>query len=703
MWYFHIIEIQKNIEEKRLVFGRRFEKFLLKKTGGFFQRIDKFLSTKSFCFWSVSLIFLLSIFLRSSLDIGGDSAFYLDVVAKIAEGKKYYFDFYEPNFPLAFWLHLIPFFIAKTFGFNSWIAVEFFINLLGLATIIFSARILQKTNLSQIHQNLIITSFALGFFLRYYGLESNDFATKTSFFLVFSYLYICFSFSRKTAFSKKEIVSRGILMALLPCLKLHYIILPLMIEIHNFRQKKSFRFFMELDKLAAIFVGFGYLFLMLKFTPEFFKFIIPISSNIYPTYSEFTKFFSQIIYEILTSEIIFFGSIFLIFLRKEFLPEDKILFLVFSAASLILLAESLYSPDQISCFFGLISFVIIKIFYDFVKSSKFDFRRDKTLICCMLLLLFVACENIEKLKNLVVLWWVIMPVIFFFFYKKLSRDKFLFRQKNIFLSGDLFFVIFIVTFPVALAIGVKLVTKDQHLFLIFSYISFFVFLSFYEKTYAKFYQKFSSLLVFIQLLLLITLFANYFSSILQAYKGSGIFKSPNFLSEKIINYTKSHIVDEDSNIIVLSYWIHESSQPLFYLNQSNILVRPAAGYLYKNISYKISNPQNSDRGRSLAVNYFFEDLKKQISKKNTKILFIKTFEDYCTVGFLEYYFQDQEFRRIFLGNYKFAGKIFATKDSEMTLPVNFFSEEKDVFDSVMLSKKTPLYDFEIYLRKDADK
>lgn len=695
MWYFRIIEIQKNIEEKRLVFGQKFEKFLLKKTHDFFKRIDEFLAAKNFCFWSVSLIFLLSVFLRSNLDIGGDSAVYLDLSAKIASGKKYYFDFYEQNFPLAFWLHLIPFFIAKAFGFNSWIVAEFFINFLGLAAIIFSARILQKTNLNQVHKNLITTSFALGFFLRYYGLESNDFATKTSFLLIFSYLYICFSFVREIDSSKKELVSRGILMALLPCLKPHYIILPLIIEGHSFWQKKSRRFFLELDKLVAIFVCVGYLFLMFKFTPEFFKFIIPISSSIYPTYSEFTKFLLQI-YEILGSKIIFFGSVFLIFLRKEFLPEDKILFLVFVAASLILLTESLYSQDQVACFFGLTSFVIIKFFYDFIKSPKLDFKRDNTVIICLLILLFVGFESIEKLKNLVVFWWMAIPVISFSFYKKLSCDNFSLKQKSIFFSR----ASLAITILVMLILAVNLAFADQYLFLFFSYVIFFVFLFFYEKTYAKFYQKFSSLLVFIQFFLLITLCANYFSSISQAYEGRSIFKSPNFLSEKIITYTKSHLANKGDNIAILSYWIHESSQPLFYLNQSNILIGPTAGYLYKNIGYESSHSKDSGKQRKLAINYFFEDLKKQIGKKNTKILFVETFDNYCSIGFLEFYFQDQEFKKLFLNNYKFAGKIFAAKELKKMSHVDFFSKEKDVFDASDLSKKIPLYDFEIYLRKD---
>jgi hypothetical protein len=110
--------------------------------------------------------------------------------------------------------------------------------------------------------------------------------------------YISFSFERKIALTKSELVQRGILMGLIPCFKPHYLIFPLFIEAYRFWQKKSLKFFCEIDKLVMLLIGAGYLFFMVKQTPEFLEFIVPMWPKIYKAYDDFQTFFENILHRL---------------------------------------------------------------------------------------------------------------------------------------------------------------------------------------------------------------------------------------------------------------------------------------------------------------------------------------------------------------------------------------------------------------------
>jgi len=52
------LEIQKNIEEKRQIYGKKLESFLLLKSQSFLSKVDELLGSKNFCLWSVSRYWL---------------------------------------------------------------------------------------------------------------------------------------------------------------------------------------------------------------------------------------------------------------------------------------------------------------------------------------------------------------------------------------------------------------------------------------------------------------------------------------------------------------------------------------------------------------------------------------------------------------------------------------------------------------------
>lgn len=680
------LTIQKNIEEKRLILGKIFEEFLLKNLRVFLQKIDEVLCAKNFCFWSVLTIFLSSVYLRSLLDIGGDSAVYIRLAEKISRGGKYYYDFFESNFPLSFWLHVIPYKIANFFHISPIISAEIFINFCGILSLFFSAKILEKSALKQAHKNLLITSFAVGFFLRINALGVNEFLTKTSFFLCFAYPYIAFSFFRKRALSKKEMLFRGLMGGIIPCIKPHYILLPMMIEISRFWQKKSLKFFVEIDKLVMCLVGIFYLFLMIKFTPEFFEFMVPMWSSYYYASDSFLSN----LFDHLSSKILFFGAIFLIFLRQKFSADDKILLLAFLSASFLLIIESVATIDQRACFFSLIIPVFVKIFYDFLKSERIIFNKMGLACTFFLILAFVEPRSFYVIARISVFWWIIIPILTINFFKKIKSSQIK--------------LIIISSFVLLAGVSFKIAAKNQEIYMLISALVIFIFLFFYEKIYAKFNKNFSAFFVFTQFFLAATLLAFTTSSISDAYYGRGSPKFPNSFTDEVAKYSKTYAIKNEDEIVIASNFI---SFPIVqYLGKIENYIHHNFNLLYlsnwKNFDQVVSDKSNFGFVR----NYFLKELKSLIKDQNIKIIFVDNESmvmkrnDRCMVSFLENYFSDKEFKKIFLQNYGFVGRIFLTEAVNNDKRITFFSEVSNEPEELDLPKSRPIYDFEVYARKN---
>lgn len=239
MQKFDSLEIQNNIEEKRLILGKKLEWFLLKKLAVFGQFLSHIFTAKHSTFFGCLTIVAISIIAQSTRDIGHDSSVYLDVIQKMLNGGKYYYDFFENNLPLSFLFTAIPYSLAKFFHGNSIIFLEIFINLVGITSIYSSVKILKRSETynSQPIFNLIIFGFATGFFLRVFTLQYNEFATKSTYFIAFAIPYISYHCLESSALKNRDQIISGTLAALLFCLKPNYGILVIAFEIKTTREQ----------------------------------------------------------------------------------------------------------------------------------------------------------------------------------------------------------------------------------------------------------------------------------------------------------------------------------------------------------------------------------------------------------------------------------------------------------------------------------
>ncbi len=352
--------------------------------------------SQKFLLFSCSIIFLISIIMRSMMNISCDTAIYIDLGKKITEGKKYYYDFFEGNFPISFYIHALQYKIATTFQIHPIIFSEISSNLLALLSIFWAAKILKKTTIydNKTHYNLLIIACFLSYFLRPNAFDEME--TKTSFLLILLFPYLSYCFELKKSLDKKNLSFKGILMGLIPCFKPHYLILIIFVEALHFFKDKSLKFFFKLDKLFMALIGVLYLFLMLKLTPEFFEFIVPMWQKIYNPYRNLWTFLNGTSW-FFANKMLVFSPIFLIFSKIKPTFNDKVLIIFFIAASFLLISEGLMSIDQLVIFYFALTICYLKLFCDLILSKKIDLSEHKLLV---LFFLFLPLFSLALVINL---------------------------------------------------------------------------------------------------------------------------------------------------------------------------------------------------------------------------------------------------------------------------------------------------------------
>lgn len=671
-------------------------------------KLKAFFESKNFLIISCALAFLISIFLRSSSDIGADTGVYLDLGKKVSEGKKYYYDFFESNFPISFYFYALQFQISQFLHISPIILSEIVVNLLALASIFWSAKILKGSTINdhKAHYNLIIIGYFLGFFLRSNALQIGEFGTKTSLILIALFPYISFSFVRKNPFTNRELIERGILMGLIPCLKPHYLIFIIFIEFYKFSQKKSLKFFYEIDKLLMILIGVFYLFLMLKFTPEFFEFMVPMWSKSYSAYDDNAVFLENFLHHI-AARIAPLSFIFLIFSRLKLDANDKILTLFFIAASLLITIENIGTIDQVVVFSAIATICFLKFLFDLIQSKKILLSENKFIITSLILFpvfdITIFPASIFGLGGFVNIWWFAALIYPFFLARKLNAEnKKILRIRNI--------IIFLTLYFSSLYLAVQaLKYEGGWAFISVNLTVLFFFLFFLEKKiHPKVSPKFSTFSVFVIVTSISCLLYSYITAVIDSVKHETSYSFPNKLSDMVVHYSKEYAPQKDDGILMISIWIAHQFPTLNYLQKENIqkfhiaAIQANKGAIGQSRMFPIDN---SDK--IFTYSYLFDDVVNSLTNPHVKVIFINNTPEVldkktrCLIGTLEYYFLDPHFKKKFLKNFHFANHVIINHKVEALKKPSFITREKpSIFDQVKPSNQQILHDFEVYIRNE---
>ena len=627
---FDSLEIQKIIEEKRLIFGKKIEEFLMKKLIRFFAFCGKVFAAKPTALLGSIFIIATSILAQSSRDLGHDSATYLEIAEKMLAGGKYYYDFFESNLPLNFLLTMIPVLLAKFFDFNQIASAEIFWNLLGILSIYSSNRIFLRSQFAKDPTvlNLIILTFAAGFFWRVFTLQFNEFGTKTTYLLAVVLPYISYHLLDEASLKKSDQILIGILAALLFCLKPHYGIFVITFELAKMLKLRSFFSVFCLRNYITLALLIFYLFTLFRFFPDYISNISNLASAYYGNSSNRTIY-------IFTRDL--FPIFLLIILCFDLLKKEEIarrLFLSIGAAAFLVLLELIAGPDQRFVFYSL-SLPLIALTILFLCRNHFvNWRRDGFILASILFLPQVdPVSTFLVLTNVSCFWMIFLPII----WKKINRDE---KLCFIFLALLTFFSLLNSDL-----VGISLAVSAIIL----------VFILFMGQ---KFYQKkeLSRLSAYSVFFVLSYLISFYIASIfdLKIYHQYYKFNSPNHFTSEIVKVIK-HYSKKNESIVSISPGIPGTYPMITYAGKKNELPFLQYGSLFKQING--NNKTDSE--------YVISRLKGQLKSPNNKLVFVENLpkidDKKCSIKFLEYYFHDAEFKKIFLENY-----VFLTRITEIT-------------------------------------
>jgi hypothetical protein len=726
---FDSLELQKNIEEKRLIYGNKLYSFLLKKIELISNFFNKLLLSKNFPFYSCLTIFLISILIRSARDIGAYSSAYLEFGEKILQGGKYYQDLFISSSPLSLYLSAIPIALSKLFAIQAIFSAEIFYNIIGLIAVISLAFISRKSTLKDNRKfyNLVLFSFICSYFLRIFSLQSNEFNVPESYFLLFAYPYLAYQFPRKIALNWLQRLNISILAALIFCLKPYYFLLPLTFLINKAVRQKSFRSFLNAKNLFCLSLIIGYFIWISKAHPQYFDSLktLAIFDNIHLSWLVYlSNCFFIFVYNILPLLILIIVSFDLIKNNKF----AQILLYIFTGASLIVIFEGVNAYNQLSVFYALCLPLIITIFALIIQSRRLNLKQNWFILGSIMVAFEFDVKSFVRLAfDLLILWGAIFLLICWSWRKFFKKHEIIIEGKklivNIFLLKNWPLKLFFLSLSLATLI-LSFIPSFYQINYILCTIILTLLIFFHEKLYKNlidknFFSKSTAVIITI-------IFSYYLSIILVSiFNYQNLFaahlKSPNKSNSQLIYLAKNYAKKPENNLVIISNQI-SGSYPFFsYIAKKNPLATPHLSALidniqsssaYKNQSFKIIATgifYGKNKREIKAKQYLFQQLKNTLKDKNTS-LFVIYKKNYsseydCKIGFLEYYLQDKELREIFFKNFNFLSKVTIFKEVPKE-NITFISEDQNLtkqqqkeLENLKNNPQNLMVDIEVYIRK----
>jgi hypothetical protein len=695
-WSFDALMAIICVEENRLFFGKKIEKYLIKKLNFFLDYLKLFFSNEFGGIFCCFLIILLSLFKRSMIDIGQDSGLYLEITQKILEGKKYYNDFFEYNFPISFLLLIIPVGISKSLGLSPIIISDYFINLLAIFSLIWAYRILKNSQKiqSQLELNLLIICFTAGFFIRGKTLFFNEFLTKTSFLIIFFFPFFSYYVYGVEKLKKIQKIYLGIISGLIISLKPNFIILVFFFEIYRVYQSRNIMSFLAIHNLiCALLISF-YVIIIFIFFPSFvenFSYMMSIYYDYKINYriDDFSDKYLLIFNKIQINYLMYFMLFFVYIKNGQKNELSNYLMLLMLAIIFIVFSENFYIDQEIIFPALALSFIIIN-FVNFLKQNKISILRYWFLFFVLMIFCFMASETFSLISSMI--YYLGLPIFLYLVFFRPFIDSKSYLYAKIFLMFSIIFLVFL---------RFNFFKLFDFSFVIFLIIISLINLNLCWQKY-QVNKKFFHPIVFLVFLTTIGFVGEYFRAIFNNYSPNEAhlaLQSPNHQNKVLFEIAKSNIKTND-NLIIFGDAIENSYPFRNYAKLRNDSEFSQYDVLANSLKYPIINYQNE-----IYNNKVLESLYQQIiNPKNNAIIFYN-YRD-CTISNFEFVMRNsREIKEYFLENFEFSTQHFSVKEDKSFTP-NYTQEflnnhEFDVVKGIDLTQPKIMKNniFEAYVRK----
>ncbi len=622
-----ILEIQKNLEEKRLDLGKKLEDFLLKTLFTFFNSFKEFFITKFGLTFFCTTIIAISILAKSTRDIGNESILILETIKVFFADTENHKNLLKNISPALLPLASIPHFLTKFFqnffylpyNTGAIIFLEIISNLTGIVSLIFSIRILNRSKMSEdkILFHAIVISFCCAFFLRVFSLQLNEFGTSSNYLLAIIFPYISYHFLDESKLSKTDQIIIGTLAAVITCLNFYYLILILALEI---KKKKN------LSRLLALILITFYILLF----PDCLK---PFNPTIQHVFSSFKQDLFPI----------FFLIIFCCFKIGFSTTIRPLLLLALMSGLISIFTANLNFYEQRAEFYSLSIPIVFVLITTIIRHNLINFKRDWIWLLFILIIPQFDSQFFEIARDICVIWWVFVFVLSKEFRETGSPHIFLPKNKISWISF----------LAIALTTTTLSITITHEISWLISLTVLIASLVFYQKLHTNLpdkqeFSRTSACAIFIVISYIISLhLATIFN-----FKNSDTasHKSPNYANDQVALTIKESTKDGEE-VLMIGKEKSLTYPMFFYLGKEDKFFSTSSDQ--RRLTLELSNPKN-----------------RLIFVENNK----NTADEKCETGPLERYFQNAEFKHFFLKNYIFLNRIIETKMTAKE--ISFFSGDE---------------------------
>lgn len=241
--------------------------------------------TKTLSLWTMlvcAAIVLVSWFVQQHSYINPDVSWHLWVGSQLANGRSLYDDIIEVNFPLIYYLAIIPYSIAMLFDISPTIAEQLLTNLLACGSLALCVLFTQHNQqLSSAQKQGYITALSLAIFIIPLCLSVNNIGQKEHKFLLLTLPYTSYILARHYSSFSLALRILTVCMAVIGfSIKPHFALLWITIELARFflRHEKPWK---NWETWLILIGGSSYAALCFFFFPAYIDHIIPLARSAY--------------------------------------------------------------------------------------------------------------------------------------------------------------------------------------------------------------------------------------------------------------------------------------------------------------------------------------------------------------------------------------------------------------------------------------
>lgn len=236
------------------------------------------------CWLLLGTLALSAIALRSAAPLNHDVAWVLQGANRILDGAVFGRDVVDVNPPLAWWIALVPAALARVLGTDLVSVWLWFVATLCLASVGLTHWIVTAQG-SPVRQSAPIFTLAVGAALLL--IPGYDFGQREHLMIIAAVPYIAAAARRADGGRIRPVIAVGIglFAAAGLCLKPHFILLPVVLEVWLAASRRSWRAALRPETVGMAGFGAVYALSVVAFAPEYLSTILPDAASNYWAYN----------------------------------------------------------------------------------------------------------------------------------------------------------------------------------------------------------------------------------------------------------------------------------------------------------------------------------------------------------------------------------------------------------------------------------